>query len=274
MALALWAAVNPTDRVHLLRSFAMPALSRLTLAAALLGSGALAACSDATGATGGRQVSLSFSTTPTAGAVAMRDFAAIADPLVITKAQIVFSRTELELAEGSCDSNDVENDDDGCSEIRMGPMLVDLPLTSGARTALTVTLPAGSYKKFDGRIDAVESESDGHRQDAAAFLAAHPEFRNVSIRVEGTWNGQPFVYTTKLDVDLEIEFNPAFVVDGATNNLTVQVDLAAWFRRQDGTSIDPRTANQGGANQSLVDNNIKNSVHAFSDDDRDGHDDD
>ena len=252
----------------------MPSTSRFTLAAALLGLGTLAACSDATAAKGGSPVSLSFSTTPAGAIAAVRDVASIVDPLVITKAQIVFSRTELELAEGSCAGNDDENDDDGCSEIKMGPMLVDLPLTSGAKTALTVTLPAGSYRTFDGRIDAVESESDGHRQDAAAFLAAHPEFRNVSIRVEGTWNGQPFVYTSKLDVDLEIEFNPAFVVDGATNNLTVQVDLSTWFRRQDGTSIDPRTANQGGANQSLVDNNIKNSVKAFSDDDRDGHDDD
>ena len=34
--------------------------------------------------------------------------------------------------------------------------------------------------------------------------------------------------------------------------------------------IDPATANQGGANKSLVDNNIKNSIKAFEDDDHDG----
>jgi len=49
--------------------------------------------------------------------------------------------------------------------------------------------------------------------------------------------------------------NPPWVVDGS------------------GNLIDPRTANKGGANEGLVKENIKQSVEAFEDDERDGDDD-
>ena len=41
-----------------------------------------------------------------------------------------------------------------------------------------------------------------------------------------------------------------------------------------GTLLDPASANEGGANESVVENNIENSIDAFEDDDRDGDDDD
>jgi len=246
---------------------------RLTLAAGLLALGVLAACSDATGTRGARPVSLSFSTAPSSGVVAALGTAAAGDPLVITRAQLVISRTELEQVGATCASNLVENDDDGCAELKLGPMLVDLPLTAGAKTALTVTLPEGSYSGFESKIDAVSSETDGPGQEAAAFLAAHPELRNVSIRVEGTYNGQPFVYTTNMDVGLEMSFSPALVIDASSSNMTLDVDLSTWFRAQDGSSIDPATANDGGANKSVVEGNIKRSIKVFEDDDRNGRDD-
>lgn len=242
------------------------ALSGLTL-------GGLAACSDVTAAPASRAMTLSFATSPAGAAAISAALAGAADPLVITKAQLVLSRTELETVNGNCASNDVEGDDDGCAELKLGPMLVDLPLTSGAKTALSVAVPAGSYDKIEAKIDAVASESDGHRQDAATFLAAHPEFRNTSIRVEGTFNGQPFVYTTALDTEMEMAFNPPLVIDGTGGNLTVQVDLSTWFLGRDGATIDPATANAGGANRSLVEDNIKRSFKVFEDDDHDGRDD-
>lgn len=251
----------------------MNRLPHLTAGVAALALGALAACSDVTAAPGARSMTLSFATAPRPAAGFSAAVAGAADAVVIAKAQLVISKTELEMASGNCNSNDDEGDDDGCAELKLGPMLVDLPLTTGARTALTVAVPAGTYDKIEAKIDAVESESDGHRQDAAAFLAAHPEFRNISIRVEGTFNGQPFVYTTALDAEMEIEFNPPLVVDGTAGNLTVQVDLSTWFLARDGSSINPATANAGGANRSLVEDNIKRSFKVFEDDDHDGRDD-
>lgn len=252
----------------------MNRLPHLTASVTALALGGLAACSDVTAAPAARSMTLSFATAPAGAAGISATLAGVADPLVITKAQLVISKTELEMVSGNCASNDDEGDDDGCAELKLGPMLVDLPLTTGAKTALTVAVPAGTYDKIEAKIDAVESESDGHRQDAATFLAAHPEFRNTSIRVEGTFNGQPFVYITALDTEMEMEFNPPLVVDGAAGNLTVQVDLSTWFRARDGSSINPATANAGGVNRSLVEENIKRSFKVFEDDDHDGRDDD
>jgi hypothetical protein len=233
----------------------------------------LAACADSTGIGGARSVSLSFSTvsmSPVPAAGARFALAGTTDALVITKAQLVFSRTELERAGIAC-TDTRERGDDSCPEIHLGPMLVELPLDGSARTELTVTVPAGTYHEFEADIDAIRSESEGRRSDAAAFLAANPQFRGVSIRVEGTYDGTPFIYTTDVEAELELEFEPALTIDGAATNLTVRVDVPSWFRNGT-TSIDPSTANAGGANKRLVDANIQRSFRVFEDDDRNGRD--
>ena len=232
---------------------------------------ALAACADSTGTGGARPVSMSFSTgglTPVATA-ARYSVAGAPDPLVITRAQVVLSKSELERVGVSC-IGAVEADEDSCPDLKFGPMLIDLPVDAATRTALTVTIPAGTYEEFKTKIDAISSENEGRQQESAAFLAANPNFRGVSIRVEGTYNGVPFVYTSGVEAEIELEFNPDLVVDGATNNLTVHVDMSRWFVNGSGVRIDPSTANSGGANKSLVDENIKRSFDVFEDDDHDG----
>jgi hypothetical protein len=151
-------------------------------------------------------------------------------------------------------------------------MLIDLPLDAGAKGVLAVTLPAGSYQQFEAKIDAVMNETEGDAAASAAFLAANPQFRGVSVRVEGTYKGQPFVYTSAAEGELELTFNPPLDVDGSAGNLTVHVDLSSWFRNADGSTIDPRTATAGTAAKETVDNNIKRSFDVFEDDDRDGRD--
>ena len=244
---------------------------RILAAATLLAAASLAACADSTGTGGARPVSLSFSTgglTPVATA-ARYALAGAPDPLVITRAQLVFSKSELERAGVTCVGT-TQVDEDSCPDLKFGPMLVDLPLDATTRTALTVSIPAGTYQQFEAEIDAITSENEGNKQESAAFLAANPNFRGVSIRVQGTYNGVPFVYTTGVESELELEFNPDMVVDGATNNLTVHVDMSRWFVNSSGARIDPTTANSGGANKSLVDENIKRSFDVFEDDDHDG----
>jgi hypothetical protein len=52
--------------------------------------------------------------------------------------------------------------------------------------------------------------------------------------------------------------------------VTIRVDLPSWFTTAQGDLIDPGSANEGGANEALVDGNILASFHAFDDRDRDG----
>lgn len=244
-------------------------MSRCTLipaAVAVLAS--VAACSDATGSAGRREVSVSIAAAPAAApASASLALADAESPLEITKAQLVFSRTELEMADGACE-NDSHGDD--CAEIESGPVLVDVPLGGSAQPLLLAALAPGAYHEFEVEIEAVEPGDTDDPAAVAAFLAAHPQFRGVSVRVEGTYAGEPFVFVTGVEAEMEFEFEPPLVVADAPHNITVAVDVASWFRRQDGTTIDPRTANQGGANKGLVDGNIERSFDVFEDDDRDG----
>ncbi len=105
----------------------------------------------------------------------------------------------------------------------------------------------------------------------AAFLQAHPTFDGLSIRAQGTFNGQAFTFETDLDVEQELSLAVPMAVDETTaTNVTVRVDVSTWFRSAGGALIDPATANPGGQNESEVKDNIKDSFKAFEDEDRDG----
>lgn len=164
-------------------------------------------------------------------------------------------------------SHDDDGNDNDCDELRIGPYLLDLPLGAGASRAFSIELPAGSYREVKFKVHKATNDSD------AAFLAAHPEFVQKSVRVVGTYNGVAFVFTSDATANQENEFDPALVVDGTTaTDLTLFVDLSTWFL-VDGVLVDPAQANDQQPLASQVKNNIKASVRAFEDDDRNGEDD-
>jgi hypothetical protein len=154
-------------------------------------------------------------------------------------------------------------------EIEAGPFLVDLPLGGTARM-FTADVPAGTFAALQFEIHKV---SDGDAADQA-FLAAHPDFAGISLRVQGTFNGADFTFTSDLDVEKELTFDPPVVVQaGVPASLTVQLDLNGWFRNGAGDLVDPATAAPGGVNEGLVRDNIVNSVNGFQDNNEDGMDD-
>jgi hypothetical protein len=111
-------------------------------------------------------------------------------------------------------------------------------------------------------------------QSDAALRQLRPDMLDRSIKVQGTWNGVGFVFESDLDVEQELMVSPPLVVDaGAATNLTMRVLLATWFRLASGALVDPATANRGGPNESVVKENIKASMKAFEDRDRDGRED-
>lgn len=217
----------------------------------------------------GQPISLSFSSqAPTATANTDVTITVGVNTLVITKAQLVVRRVKLKPSETSaatCSDDDSSTDD--CPTIQTGPVLVDLPLTDNAVTTVNATVPTGTYSKVDFRIHKASDDAAD-----AAFRAANPDFDGASIRVEGTYNGSAFVFTSDLTEKQELTFATPLVVDEAgttTPNLTIQVDVNSWFRS--GTAlIDPATANKGGANENAVKQNIRASLRAFRDDDKNG----
>jgi hypothetical protein len=225
---------------------------------------ALAAC-DSTGINR-YPLSLSLSTRPSSAPLASWaplmsiSVASGSNSLVINKAQLVLAEIELEPAAAADCSTTA---DDECPDVELGPVLIDLPLDAAVPTDLHTLVPAGSYSELEFKVDAVE---DGEH-DAAAFLAAHPEFRAVSLRVEGTYNGQPFVYTSNVEGEIKLQFaSPLVVGNGGASNVTLAVDVATWFKDASGNLLDPSNS----ANASQIANNIQRSFRAFEDDDRDG----
>ena len=235
------------------------------------------ACSDGTGPSGTRTVSLSFTTGGGGGAqfsrAGMLDDTLITngDTLIITSAQIVLREIELKrVDDDGCESLGMD-DDDGCEEFSTGPMIVTLPLNGQVTTAITIAPDTGSYDEIEFEIHKPESGGDDD-----AILSGNPDFDGVSIRVRGTFNGVDFTFESDLDVEQENELAEPIVVSDTTTstNVTMSVNLDAWFRTAGGNLIDPSTANKGGQNEGLVKENIKVSFRSYEDRDRDGDDSD
>lgn len=246
---------------------------RVLLLTGMAAAALLAACADTgtdLGLRGGVQVSFATRSAALGGSAQGVSAAALDDTLsdgqgnelIIERVEMVLREIELERAEGAC------NDDaPGCEDVEFGPILVDLPLDPGAAQRLAVEVPPGTYEEIEFEIHKPDDD------DAAdlAFLAEHPDFKDVSIRVRGTWNGLPFTYETDLNAEQELDFVPPLVVDEQTVvNITIFVKVDTWFRDANGDLVDPSTANKGEPNENLVRDNIIRSIEAFEDDDGDG----
>ena len=261
----------------------------------------LAACSDATAprqAT--RSVSLSVATTGgsvigTGGAVTAGGIAiGGGDQLVITRAQLVVSEIELEgpalaascststddsgasLSSANASSDDGVNHDAtgdhgdaSCGEMELGPVMVDLPMSAGVTQEVAVQVPEGTYHEIGFKLRAPDDDT----QADLAFRTAHPELSDVSVRVEGTYNGQPFVWTSGVRAEKKLEFQPDLVVNAGGTNVTLAVNVASWFTDDAGQPVDPASAGAGTSARAGIEARIASSFGAFEDHDRNGHDD-
>ena len=272
----------------------------------ILATFALVACTDGAGPRGAGKVSLALSTLSTSSLPSAPTGQALSASLqaggpetftdasnntvAISSVELVLRKVELKPVERSdCDEssqtivstvataasdgndgNEMNEADEECDEMEAGPILVDLPL-GGIERMFEATVPAGTFDELQFQI---HKPSDGGDAADHAFLAAHPDFAGVSIRVKGTFNGTDFTYTSDLNVEQELRFNPPVVVTAGTPaKLTVSLDLSGWFRSSS-TLVDPATAAKDGANEGLVRDNIIRSFESFKDNNEDGRDDD
>ena len=193
--------------------------------------------------------------------------------LVIQRVAMVLREIELERQfDDDCDDH-VSGDDDDCEEFSTGPMILELPVDGSVDQVISISnVPADTYDEIEFEIHKPEDDTAAD----LAFIQAHPEFERVSIRVEGLFNGEAFTYLTDLNEEQEHALVPPLTVDANSGpvNVTLSIDVSTWFRTPAGDLVDPRSANDGGPNEQLVEDNIERSIDAFEDDDRDGEDDD
>jgi hypothetical protein len=234
----------------------------------------LAACSS--DLTGGNKhpVQLSFTTNTTVAAATNRVAADLVvgqnNELVIQKVQLVFRKIELDrTGAADCVAEDESGDDHPnvgteCEDVMLNPLLVDVPVDNALHPVINIPLAAGTYKQLEARLGPA-------RDNATAFNSANPNLVGKSVRVEGMFNGAPFVFTSSVNAKLEMEFDPSLVIDETTKNATVSIDVSKWFLNSSGQAIDPTTGTQG-SNMAQIENNIRRSFHAFEDDGERGED--
>lgn len=236
------------------------------VAAALFTVATLAACSDST-APNRRSLTLSISSRPAAALAsgqlaangAPMSAASIVSAITLSKVQVVLSHIELSRKDsGLCN---VTGDAD-CNEFDGPPILITVPL-AGVTTVVTVPVAEGTYKKLEAELGKLDTSSATGR----AFVAANPAFAQKNVRVEGTYNGAPFVYTAMVEGELEMGFNPPLVVTSATKNLSVAIDISRWFiNSATGAALDPSDP----ANAAIIARNIRASFNAHEDNNKDG----
>ncbi len=129
--------------------------------------------------------------------------------LILTRVALVVREIELK-RQFSPDCDDAGPGSDDCEKFSTGPMLFELPLDGQVRQVVEILVPPDTYDELSFDI---HKPSDDTPEDIA-FIQQNPTFADISILVEGTFNG--------------------------------------------------------GENEGLVENNIKKSIDAFRDDDRNG----
>ena len=277
----------------------------LHLASAALIAGMLAACSDGSSPTAKSQVTINLASGSASGAalLASDTFATATDTLVLDSVQLVLRDIKFQrVNEDACDDehdddgdddhvppppiitaslhddhgeDDGDNgEDDACESFNAGPFLLDLPLGPEVVKGFSVVVDTGTFDQVRIKLHKPEDDSGDPRD--VDFLAAHPLFDKISIRVVGTFNGEPFEFTSDLNALQRMDLVPPLVVADSMQNVdvTIKVDVSGWFSDHAGGLVNPTSGNKGEPNENLVKDNIRDSFHAFRDDDRDGEDDD
>ena len=236
----------------------------------------LAACGSDVTSANRHPVRLSFTTNSTIAPVGNRLAADLVigqnGDLVLHRVQLVFGKIELDrtgdaqcVAEVEDAGDDHADIGEECEDISRDPVMVDVPVDAALHPAISVPLTAGTYSELEATLEPA-------RERSTTFNAANPTLVGKSVRVEGTFKGAPFVFTSALRSNLEMKFDPPLVIDETTKNATISLDVGKWFLDNAGAVIDPTGVTDGSPNQLLIESNIRRSFHAFEDDDERGED--
>jgi hypothetical protein len=226
----------------------------------------LTACGDSTGVVDPGSVSVNFRVASASGAPAVSGPMGVSGaqpvagpPLVLTgtngsltieEIRVIINEVELKPADGSCDT-DTSGDD--CPEFEAPPRFLDLALDGQPIEAVTVQIPAATYKELDFEIEDLEddesdpAEAGGVATVRSQILAIVPDWpREASALVTGTFTPTGGVATDfrvflKAEIEIEMALVPNLVVDdqgAVSRHLTIDISPDIWFKKADGTVKD------------------------------------
>ncbi len=176
--------------------------------------------------------------------------------IVITEAKALIREVEFEL-EGSGIEYEIHN----------AAFVVHFNLSGAVEVISAGKIPSGVYDKVKFQIHKPE---DNETPPDPEFKEGTSGNQRFSFIIKGTYNGSSFVYKSRKSVNLVVNFNRPINLQETGINLTIIINSDSWFKNGS-IVLDPRDP----SNESIIDENIKNSFkRAFKDDDKDGRPDD
>ncbi len=167
---------------------------------------------------------------------------------------------------GDDGKTEVEHESDDADEPVVGPLFADLTpgaIGSGLEQLFQGAAPAGTFDELKfvvGPISAAQAKGDANLEAMAA--------QKASIVVDGTIDGKAFTFVSGLVAEFQIE-GQITVSATSTTNITISIDPKSWFGGTGTARLDPTNP----ADQSAIEDAIKQSIKGFQDDDRHGDDD-
>lgn len=149
--------------------------------------------------------------------------------------------------------------DDSC-ESADGSLLLRVPLDGSVRSRGPVAqMDATVYEEIRFQLRPATSAD-------TAVVDSFPGLQGASVVVEGSYNGEPFTYTSDVSTRAEIAISPALDLSSSPSaaNVTLAAPVSSWFLGTDQALVDPRTAGASAAER------IATSFVAFPDLDADG----
>ncbi len=152
------------------------------------------------------------------------------------------------------------------------PLVLELNIAGSVQDVGGLTAPFGTYNRLEFDIHRAEA-NDTTAMSADQRVKIRPFFvgDKYSIIIEGTYNDgtsqKSFVYKSKINMKQKIDLaQPLEVTESnSTVNATMLISSYNWFR-DNGSILDPTDSK----NESKIDNNIRNSIKAVKDKNKDG----
>ena len=152
------------------------------------------------------------------------------------------------------------------------PLVLELNLTGSVQDVGGLKVPFGTYTRLEFDIHRAEA-NDTTAMSADQRAKIRPFFAGdkYSVIIEGTYNDgtsqKNFVYKSKVNMKQKIDLAQPLVVTETDNtiNATMLISSYGWFK-DNNSILDPTDSK----NETRIDNNIRNSIKAVRDKNKDG----
>lgn len=155
--------------------------------------------------------------------------------------EMAFRRQE---GEGCVDADGSgEPDEDSCAEIIIDPDLIDLPVDRNSLSSGPLVVEPGTY-------DALVFRLHETREEDINLVNERPGLVGSSVAVAGSFDGTSLGDSAVFDPTGEVVLpldDPIELDQGFSSGMTLTVDVASWFRAEDGTVLDPAELAQDSA---------------------------